>query len=97
MSSRNIRLSSEQRKMAPFLYQSLTEAREKMDTLSPLQLKDWVTLQFKIQPSMELEYFEIVEDKGLMPVVTWDQKVNKVGCLAVQLGGVRLIDNLIFD
>lgn len=97
MSSRNIRLTSEQRKLAPFIYQTLTKAREKMDTLTPIQLKDWVTLQFKKQTAMELDYFEIVDDKGLTPVVTWDQKVNKVGCLAVQLGGVRLIDNLIFD
>jgi len=97
MSSRNIRLSSEQRKLAPFLYQTLTEAREKMDTLSPSQLKDWVTLQFKKQPAMELEYFEIVEDKELMPVDAWSDKVNKVGCLAVQLGEVRLIDNMNFD
>ena len=35
---------------------------------------------------MQLEYFEIVEDKELKPVEDWDEKVNKVGCLAVQLG-----------
>ena len=27
----------------------------------------------------------------------WDEKVNKVACLAVHLGDVRLIDNLNFD
>ena len=46
---------------------------------------------------MKLEYFEIVEDKALNPVMGWDEKVNKVGCIAVVLGGVRLIDNLFFD
>lgn len=97
MSSRNIRLTNEHRKLAPFIHQTLTKAREKMDTLTPIQLKDWVTLQFKKQTAMELDYFEIVDDKGLIPVETWEQKVNKVGSLAVQLGGVRLIDNLIFD
>ena len=32
-----------------------------------------------------------------MPVVEWGEEVNKVACLAVLLGGVRLIDNLNFD
>lgn len=97
MSSRNTRLSKEERKLAPFIYETLIHAREKMDTLTPSQLKDWVTLQLKKQPEMELEYFEIVEDKALMPVDTWDETVNKMGCIAVQLNGVRLIDNLNFD
>jgi len=97
MSSRNTRLSKEERKLAPFIYETLVHASELMDALSPSQLKEWVILQFKKQSTLELEYFEIVEDKGLMPVVKWDEEVNKVACLAVLLGGVRLIDNLIFD
>ena len=97
MSSRNTRLSKEERKLAPFIYETLVHASELMDALSPSQLKEWVILQFKKQSALELEYFEIVEDKGLMPVVKWDEEVNKVACLAVLLGGVRLIDNLIFD
>ncbi|MDF1573917.1 MAG: pantoate--beta-alanine ligase [Bacteroidales bacterium] len=97
MSSRNVRLSKEQRKLAPFLYETLVQAKEKTDTLTPSQLKEWVIRQFNTQALMELEYFEIVEDKELMPVEEWDEKVNKVACLAVQIGSVRLIDNLNFD
>jgi pantoate--beta-alanine ligase len=97
MSSRNARLSKEERKLAPFIYETLVQAREKMEDLTPSQLKEWVTLQFKKQSELNLEYFEIVEDKGLMPIDEWDTLVNKVACLAVHLGGVRLIDNLNFD
>ncbi|MCD4709627.1 MAG: pantoate--beta-alanine ligase [Bacteroidales bacterium] len=97
MSSRNTRLNKEERKLAPFIYETLIHAREKMDTLTPSQLIDWVTLQFEKQPEMELEYFEIVEDKGLTSVDEWDETVNKVGCIAVQLNSIRLIDNLNFD
>ncbi len=97
MSSRNVRLSKEDRKLAPFIYHTLKLAREKTASLSPTQLKDWVTLQFRKQVEMELEYFEIVEDKGLMPLEEWNDRVNKVACIAVYLGGVRLIDNLKFD
>ncbi len=97
MSSRNIRLTQEERQHAPFIYITLQLAREKRGSLSPAEIRSWVISQFKDQPNMQLEYFEIVEDKELRPVLDWEEKVNKVGCLAVQLGGVRLIDNLIFD
>ena len=97
MSSRNSRLSKEERKLAPKIYETLVQAREKKEDLTPLQLKEWVTLQFKKQSELNLEYFEIVEDKGLMSIDEWDPLVNKVACLAVHLGGVRLIDNLNFD
>ena len=96
MSSRNTRLSREERKLAPFIYDTLVQARDRMETLSPAQVKEWVRFQFDNQPSLRLEYFEIVEDKGLTPINDWDEKVNKVACLAVHLGDVRLIDNLNF-
>ncbi len=97
MSSRNIRLSKEERKLAPFIYETLELAREQMGTRTPAQVKEWVRLRFEEQPAMRLEYFEIVEDKGLTSIEEWDEKVNKVGCVAVHLGEVRLIDNLNFD
>ncbi len=97
MSSRNIRLTKEERKLAPFIYETLVQARELKETLTPGELKEWLSLQFEMQGSLEMEYFEIVEDKGLTSIVEWDEKVNKVACIAVQLGEVRLIDNLNFD
>jgi len=97
MSSRNIRLNKEERKLAPFIYETLVKARELMETLNPSQVKEWVLLQFKKHSDFDLEYFEIVDDKGLMPVDEWDKEMNKVACLAVLLGEVRLIDNLNFD
>jgi len=97
MSSRNVRLTKEERKLAPFLYETLLGARQKMESHTPGQLKEWVSLQFSEQPEMKLEYFDIVDDKGLDSVKEWDVNVNKVACIAVQLGGVRLIDNMKFD
>lgn len=97
MSSRNVRLSREERNLAPFIHKTLKLAREKSGSLTPAEIKSWVILLFEEQPLMQLEYFEIVEDKELKPVVDWDEQGNKVGCLAVQLGKVRLLDNLFFD
>ncbi len=97
MSSRNTRLSKEERKLAPFIYETLVQASEKKEALSPSQMKEWVNLQFKKQSALNLEYFEIVEDKGLTSIDAWGEEVNKVACLAVLLGELRLIDNLNFD
>ena len=96
MSSRNVRLSKEERKLAPFIYKTLLQARARMKDLSPAQVKEWVRLQFESQPALDLEYIEIVEDKGLSPIEDWAEAVNKVACVAVHLGEVRLIDNLNF-
>jgi pantoate--beta-alanine ligase len=69
---------------------------KKKGELSPAELKDWVRERFELKPELHLEYFEIVEDKELKSISTWDQGVNKVACIAVQIGSVRLIDNLYF-
>ena len=97
MSSRNARLNREERNIAPFIHTTLMLAREKSGSLSPADVRSWVITQFAGQSLMHLEYFEIVDDKDLRPVSDWKDKVNKVGCIAVHLGEVRLIDNLIFD
>lgn len=97
MSSRNMLLSDEERKAAPFIHQTLRLAREKKGSMTPDEVRTWVVSHFQNQRLMHLEYFDIVEDKGLESVSDWSQPVNKVGCIAVQFGGVRLIDNLNFN
>jgi pantoate--beta-alanine ligase len=97
MSSRNERLTREERKLAPYIYETLKLAREKKEEFSPSELKDWTGDRFDKIPELHLEYFEIVEDKALKTISDWNEGVNKVACLAVQLGRVRLIDNLNFD
>lgn len=97
MSSRNARLSKEERNLAPFIFITLNLAREKRGSLSPAEVRSWVVSQFEDQPDIDLEYFEIVEDKGLNPISDWEEDGDIVGCIAVQIGSVRLIDNLIFN
>jgi len=63
----------------------------------PDALSQWVVEQFRKKKEFRLEYFEIVDDKELKRVVEWSEKVSPVGCIAVQLGKIRLIDNIIFD
>jgi len=97
MSSRNIRLNRKERKEAPFIYQTLLKAVEMQGEYTPEKLKAWVRTRFDQHPLMELDYFEIIEDKALKSIDSWEENVNKVACIAVILGGIRLIDNMIFD
>lgn len=97
LSSRNVKLGPQERKLAPFIYSKLKEATQRKPKYTPAEVSSWLITQFEMQADMNLEYFEIVEDKELRPIIDWTEQVNKVGCLAVQLGGVRLIDNMNFN
>ena len=90
-SSRNVRLSPEARAIAPKIHEILLKSASLMKTLSVSQVKGYVEGEFKMRKEFTLEYFEIVDAKTLQPVkVKGDNKT--VGCVAVWLDGVRLID-----
>ncbi len=97
MSSRNVRLGSGKEKWHHLFTRPLEMAASLKPDLSPAQIKTWVREAFSKQSLFKLDYFEIVEDKALISVKDWSEGVNKVGCIAVVLGGVRLIDNMFFD
>ena len=96
MSSRNERLTAEERKIAPEIYRILQAAKAKIDELSPPELKKWVEEQFDKEPEFRLDYFEIADDTYLQPVENWDNNKGIMGFVAVFLGNVRLIDNIRF-
>jgi pantoate--beta-alanine ligase len=90
-SSRNVRLSPEARAIAPKIHEILLKSASLMKTLSISQVKGYVEGEFKMRKEFTLEYFEIVDAKTLQPVtLKGDNKI--VGCVAVWLDGVRLID-----
>ena len=97
MSSRNVRLSPEQRKHAARIYETLVKARSIYPVSSIADVKREVINFFDEDPFMELEYFEISDTVALDPIT--DKKPEKavVACIAVYLGDVRLIDNMIFN
>jgi len=96
MSSRNERLTDEERKMAPFIYQTLQNAKNKVPQLSPEDLKTWVKTEFEKTGSFQLDYFEIADDTYLQPVQSWNSSIGTMGFITVFLGNVRLIDNIRF-
>jgi pantoate--beta-alanine ligase len=96
MSSRNMLLSEEERENASHISKTLFLAVEMAKTHSVDEVREWVVETIDINLFLKTEYFEIVDGKELMPIENWDSKVNKIGCIAVHCGKVRLIDNVIF-
>jgi pantoate--beta-alanine ligase len=94
MSSRNMRLTAEERKVAPLISKTLFKAKEFFQDHSIDETTELVTALINSEPLMKLEYFEIADITTLQPA-TADQKKNVVACIAVHLGAVRLIDNII--
>lgn len=96
MSSRNERLTEAERKLAPFIAQTLNEAKSKISFMAPNEIRLLVENKFNDQPEFELEYFEIADDKTLQPTFDWTESQGIVGFIAAYLGKVRLIDNIRF-
>jgi pantoate--beta-alanine ligase len=97
MSSRNLRLSSEERQHAALICKTLQKAQKTGSSVSPGRLKKAVIDTINKDPYLQVEYFEIVDDKTLQPVKSWDKPGIKIGCIAVLAGKTRLIDNITFN
>jgi pantoate--beta-alanine ligase len=93
MSSRNELLSDEERKNAPFIYEILQEANNQTGKKSVKELIKWVINKINSNTYLTVDYFEIVNDKNLQPVTSWEDDCKKVACIAVFCGKIRLIDN----
>ena len=108
LSSRNMRLSPAARQMAPAINATLEQAAEMAEYEEVDDVKEWVldTLASWHEVNdcpdglcFEPEYFEIVDAITLQPIADWDEagELGAVGCIAVWLDGVRLIDIVKFQ
>jgi pantoate--beta-alanine ligase len=94
MSSRNTRLTPEERKVAPKIARVLFKVKEMAPGKSVEELKRFAEAELKKEPLFRLEYFEIADARTLQPANTVN---NAVACVALHLGAVRLIDNVLLD
>ena len=94
MSSRNKRLSSEQRQIAPEIARTLKESITFVGSKSVQEVKIWVTNTLNNIPHLRVEYYEIVDGDTLQPINDWKETTAPVGCITVFCGDVRLIDNI---
>lgn len=91
MSSRNERLSEEERTIAVAISQTLFQSLEWAKTMSVAAVQQQVIDTINAIPGLEVEYYEIVDKTTLQPTTTFD---NAIGCVTVYCGPVRLIDNI---
>lgn len=96
LSSRNTLLTPRHRAAAPLIHKVLEESRGKRGEMSPARLKEWVVGQIDASELLAVEYFEIVDALSLQPINDWAETSAPVGCVTVQAGDVRLIDNIIY-
>ena len=94
MSSRNERLTSEERKEAAIIYQTLTDAKEIFQTKTPEETIEFVKNSFKDNPRFELEYFVIADESTLLPIENKIKDKNYRAFIAVFVNSIRLIDTI---
>ena len=94
MSSRNTRLSENQRQISPFIFKTLQEVKKKFRTKSVTEINEWVAKKFKKQPLLKLEYFTIADEKTLETAETKESNKKHRAFIAVFAGEIRLIDNI---
>lgn len=94
MSSRNVRLSPEQRRAAPIIYKGLSDARVAFDNgeRTPDSLVSVITDIYNTEPLARIEYVSLADAATLQPVTEIQAPV--VIAVAVWFGDVRLIDNI---
>lgn len=93
-SSRNTLLTAEHRAAAPHIYEVLSAATTKLDQMTPQQLTEWVVEQVENNPLLKVIYFQAVDALSLQQVENWADSERIQGCIAVQAGEIRLIDNI---
>lgn len=94
MSSRNERLTPEERKEAAIIYKTLTEAKEVFSTKGPQETIEFVENSFKDNKRFNLEYFVIADESTLLPI---EHKINDRkyrAFIAVFVNSIRLIDTI---
>ena len=94
LSSRNARLSAEERENALKISQTLFKSRTIAATHTVGETLKFVEDAIAAVPGLRLEYFEIVDGNTLQKVDNWNQTSYVVGCITVFCGDVRLIDNI---
>jgi pantoate--beta-alanine ligase len=99
MSSRNTLLEPEFKEKASIIYKTISEASEMLPVRDIPEIRKYVKKAIESSGRFSVEYFEIADDRELIPVKKRiDMKNNRryFGCIAVKAGKIRLIDNIEF-
>ena len=61
---------------------------------TPEELTAWVTAEVERNPLLKVIYFQVVDATTMQQVKSWEESPAIQGCIAVQAGDIRLIDNI---
>jgi pantoate--beta-alanine ligase len=95
MSSRNARITPEDRLKVSLIYHTLAEAAERVGEYNPSDIQRLALLRLKTEPHFKVEYFEIVDGRTLLPIQLFEDTDYAIALVAIWVGEIRLIDNMI--
>ena len=97
MSSRNQLLEPDIRKKAGIIFRTISEAAAMTANNEITIINEFVKNSINRVDGFTIEYFEIVDDVELIPLVSKSdvrKGMKYFGCIAVKAGKIRLIDNI---
>jgi pantoate--beta-alanine ligase len=94
LSSRNVYLTSDERRVAPLLDRALRAGEQMImgGTRDSVAIERIMRQTIEQAPAIQIEYLAICDPTTLEPLRTIDQKAVLLG--AIRIGSVRLIDNV---
>ena len=95
MSSRNVFLSTEERRLAPMLFHALLAGQRAIQTgiTDPSSVQTIIRKVLGGEPAIRIDYLAICDRNTLEPLDRIDRQAVILG--AIRLGSVRLIDNVL--
>ena len=96
MSSRNERLTSDEKAKADIIFKTINKAKTLFGTKSAKEVSEFVSKTFKNNQTFELEYFEIADEATLLPCIRKSKNKKYRGFIAVFVNKIRLIDTISF-
>jgi pantoate--beta-alanine ligase len=96
MSSRNLRLTTEQKDQAAAIYRTLMTIQQEAGRRSPGEIKEEAGKNL-LKNNCQPDYVEIARADDLTTVSEWKGNEKLVALIAACINGVRLIDNMLLD
>ena len=93
-SSRNKNLNSKEALLARSIYKVLREVKKNKLNWSIKKIKEYVKIYFNNIPTINLDYFEIIESESFSFTQEINSNCNYYAMIAVKIRNIRLIDNL---
>lgn len=94
MSSRNERLTLQERKEASIIFKTLEAVKTKFNNESAAKITAWVKKEFEKSSSFTLEYFEIADEATLSTCIRKNKNKKYRAFIAVFVNNIRLIDTI---